>query len=81
MEKIFQALEFFKYLLVDNQYQQNAEVLYAFVPNKSYAFLLNVEPSSLVFLKTHNTKFYKIIITFTDQNGRLLEIGDKVNLA
>ena len=58
MEKMFQVLEFFKYLLVDNEYQQNAEVLYAFVPNKSYAFLLNVEPSSLVFLKTHTTKFY-----------------------
>ena len=55
---MFQVLEFFKYLLVDNQYQQNAEVLYAFVPNKSYAFLLNVEPSRLVFLKTHTTKFY-----------------------
>ena len=81
MEKMFQVLEFLKYLLVDNQYQQNSEVLYAFVPNNSYAFLLNFEPSNLVFLKTYNTKFYKIIITFTDQNGRLLEIGDKVNLA
>ena len=50
------------------------------MPNKSYAYLLNVEPSNLVFLKTYNTKFDEIIITFTDQNGRLLEIEDKVNL-
>ena len=39
--------------LVDNQYQQ-PEVLYTFTPNKSFAYLLNAEPSSLVFLKTYN---------------------------
>ena len=55
--------------LVDNQYQQKSEILYTFNPNKFYAYLLNVEPSNLVFLKTHNTEFYEIIITFTDQNG------------
>ena len=38
--------------LVDNQYQQKSEVLYTFTANKSYAYLLNVEPSNLVFLKT-----------------------------
>ena len=37
--------------LVDNQYQQNSEVVYTFVPNKFYTSLLNVEPSNLVFLK------------------------------
>ena len=66
--------------LADNQYQQKSEVLYTFIPNKSYAYLLNVEPSNLVFLKTYNTEFDEIIITFTDQNGRLLEIEYKVSL-
>ena len=33
-----------------------------------------------VFLKSYNSEFDKIIITFTDQNGKLLEIVDKVNL-
>ena len=47
------------------------------MPNKSYAYLLNVEPSNLVFLKTYNTE---IIITFTDKNGRPLEVEDKVKL-
>ena len=28
-----------------------------FILNKSYAYLLNVEPSNLVFLKTYNTEF------------------------
>ena len=59
--------------LVDNQYQQKSEVLYSFTPNKSYAYLLNVEPSNLVFLKTYNTEFDEIIRTFTDQNGRSLD--------
>ena len=34
--------------LVDNQYQQKSEVLYTFTPNKSYAYLLHVEPSNLM---------------------------------
>ena len=66
--------------LVDNRYQQKSEILYTFMPNKSYAYLSNVEPSNLVFLKTYNTEFDEIIITFTDQNGRPLEIEHKVNL-
>ena len=58
--------------LVENQQQQKPEVLYIFTPNKSYDYLLNVEPSNLVFLKTHNTEF-DITIKFTDQNDRPLE--------
>ena len=65
--------------LVDNRYQQKSEVLYTFTPSKSYGYLLNVEPSNLMFLKTYNTEFDEIIIIFTDQNGRPLEIEDKVN--
>ena len=38
------------------------------------------EQSNLVFLKTYNTEFDETIIKFTDQNGRPLEIEDKVNL-
>ena len=48
--------------------------------NKCYAYLLNAEPSNLMFLKTYNTEIDEIIVTFTDQNGRPLEIEDKVNL-
>ena len=29
--------------------------------NKSYVYLLNVEPSNLVLLKTYNTEFDEII--------------------
>ena len=33
-----------------------------------------------MFLKTYSTEFYDIIITLTGQNGRSLEIEDKINL-
>ena len=35
--------------LVDNQYQRKSEVLYTITPNKSYAYLLNVEPATYCF--------------------------------
>ena len=66
--------------LVDNQYQRKSEVLYTSTPNKSYAYLLNVESSNLAFLKTYHTEFDKIIIKFAYQNGTPSEIEDKVNL-
>ena len=63
--------------LVDNQYEKY-KVLYTFTPNKSYAYLLNVETINLVFLKTYI--WWRHNITFSDQNGRPLEIKNKVNL-
>ena len=67
--------------LADNQYQQKSKVLYTFMINKSYACLLNIEPSNLVFRKTYDTEINEMIITFTDQNGRPIEIEDRVYLA
>ena len=66
--------------LVDNQYQQKSEVWHTFKSNKSRAYLLNVEPSILVFSKTNNTELDDFIITFTNQNGRPLGIKGKVSL-
>ena len=40
--------------LVQNHYRQKSEVLFTFMPNKSYSYLLNVEPRNIVFLKTVN---------------------------
>ena len=51
---------------VNKKYQQKSKVLYAFRLNKCYTQMLNVERSNLVFLKTYNTEFDEIIITFTD---------------
>ena len=36
------------------------------MPNKSSAYLLNVEPGNLLLLKTYNTEFDEINVTFTD---------------
>ena len=66
---------------MDNQYQQKSEVLCTLTLNKFYTYLLNVEPRNLVFLKTWNTEFDEIIIKFTYQKGRTLELEEKINLA
>ena len=46
-----------------------------FTPDIPFAYLLNVEPSNLA------SEFDNITVPFTDQNGRSLEIEDKVNSA
>ena len=45
-----------QYNLVDNQYKQKSKILYISAANKSYAYLLNVKPSNLMFLKTLHTE-------------------------
>ena len=47
------------------------------MPNKSYVYLVNVEPNNLIFLKPYNTDD---IFWFSDLNGRVLKIEDKVSL-
>ena len=69
-----------QYNLVDNKYQRVSDVFYTFTPIKYYASLLNFESIDLVFLKTYNTEFDEFMITFTNENGRTLEIKDRVNL-
>ena len=66
--------------LLNKQYEQKSGVLYTFTPNNCYAYLLNMEPRKLVFLKTCNIEFDETILAFADQNGRPLEIEDKVSL-
>ena len=67
--------------LVNNNYQQDSRVLYTFVPNKKYPELMTIHPESLIMLKAVNTEFSFIEIWFTDQNYRLLEIEDNVNIS
>ena len=55
-------------------------MLYTFTSNKSYPYLLNVESRNLAFLETYKAEFDDIIIKLTDQNGKPLEIEEKVNL-
>ena len=56
--------------LINNQYKQKSEVLYTFRSHKSYAYLLNVEPSNFVLMKMCTALFDEIIITFTNKNNK-----------
>ena len=67
--------------VVNNSYQQASKVLFTFVPNKKYSQLITVSPETLIMLKTVNTEFSFIEIWFTDQDNRLLEIEDSVNIS
>ena len=66
--------------MVKNDYQQDSQVLYTFVPYKSLASLLDISPSNHIFLKTFNSEYDEIIVWFTDQNSKPLEIEDRINL-
>ena len=66
--------------LVNNSYQQEAKVLFTFVPNKQFDQLITISPHSLPVLKTTNKEFQSIQVWFTDQNNRPIEIEDSVNI-
>ena len=66
--------------IVNNTYQQNPRVSYAFVPNSSFGQLLDISPETFIFLKTFDSEFLYIEVWFTDQNYNPLEIEDKINI-
>ena len=66
--------------LINNDYQQDSRILYAFVPNKTFGSLLEVSPTNHVFLKTFNSEFQDIKICFTDPTSAILELEDKINV-
>ena len=66
--------------IVNNDYQQDCRVLYAFVPNKPLGQLLDISPKIFIFLKTFRSEFSYIEVWFTDQYSKPLEIGNKINI-
>ena len=66
--------------LVNNEYQQDSRILFAFVPNKTFGSLLEITPTNHVFLKTFNSEFQEIKIWFKDQTSMPLEVEDKINV-
>ena len=62
--------------MVNNDYQQDSQLLYTFVPNKSFGSLLDNSPSNHIFFKTFNSEYDEIIAWCTDQNSQPLEIED-----
>ena len=43
--------------IVINDYQQDSRVLYTFVPNKPFVSLLEISPTSHMFLKRFNSEY------------------------
>ena len=66
--------------IVNNDYLQDSRILYTFVPNKPLGSLLEISPTNNVILKTFNSEYDEINIWFTDQNGKPLEIEDRIYL-
>ena len=66
--------------IIDNNYQRDSRILYTFVPDKPFGSLLEISPTSNIFLKTFNSEFQEIKVWFTDQTSKPLEVGDKINL-
>ena len=66
--------------IANNNYQQNTRVLYIFVPNETFAQLLDISPKTFIFLKTFDSQFLYIEVWLTDQVSKPLEIEDKTNI-
>ena len=66
--------------IVDNDYQHDSRVLYTFVPIEPFGSLLEIYPTNHIFLKRFNLEYDEIIVWFTDQNSKQLEIEDRINL-
>ena len=65
--------------IVNNDYQQDSKVLYAFVLSKPFGSLLEISPTNHIFLKIFNSEYNEIEVWFTDQNSQPLEIEDNEN--
>ena len=64
--------------LVQNAYLQDSKLLFSFVPNSRFGGLLSITPQVLKYCDTVDSIFDDIEISFTDQNGRPLEIDDDI---
>ena len=60
-----------------NNYQHGSRGLYTSDPNKSFGQLLDISPKNFILLKTFNSEFLYIEVSFTDQNSKPLEIEIK----
>ena len=54
-------------------------VLFTFILGKQLRKMIAISPHSVAMLKTTNTKFLLIDVSFPDQNKRPLEIEDSLD--
>ena len=67
--------------LVQNVYLQDSKLLFSFVPNSRFGSLLSITPQVLKYCHTVDFIFDYIEISFTDQNGRPLQIDDDTTVS
>ena len=67
--------------IVSNDCQEDSRFLYNFIPNKSFGQLLDISKKKFVFLKTFNSEFSYIEVSFAVQNSKPLEREDKINIS
>ena len=83
MVKMFQILEIVRNVLVvcnlvENAYLQDSKLLFSCVPISRFGSLLSITPQVLKYCDTVDSVFDYIKISFTEQNGRPLEIDDDI---
>ena len=66
--------------IVNNDYQQDARVPNACLPNNPFGTLSEISPTNFIPLKTINSEFLYIEVWFTNQNSQPLAIEDNTNL-
>ena len=66
--------------IVNNNFQQDAKVVYTFDPNKPFGILLEISSKNHIFIKTFNSEVQAIEVWFTNQNSQPLEIEGIINL-
>ena len=66
MVKMYPILKLVHCNIVNNDYQQDSRVLYTFVPNKLFGGLLEISPTTHIFLKTFNSECVENIVWLTD---------------
>ena len=68
------------YNVVENVCLQDSKLLFSFVSNSRFGSLLSITPHVLKYYDTVDSIFDYIEISFTDQNGRPLEIDDDITV-
>ena len=64
--------------LAQNVYLQDSKLLFSFAPNSRFGNLLSITPQVLKYCDTVDSIFDYTEISFTDQNGRPLQIDDDI---
>ena len=68
------------YNVVHNDYLQNSNLLYTFVPNNGFGQLISIQLKALIQSKTTDSIFDHTEIWFTDQHNNYLQIEDSISV-